>query len=333
MNNLIDNSIFIGSKNKTTDYLKQNYPGFQIITVDKVENQIKSYSRFFDSNKIFLVMNPTNDEIKLIGNTNNCQYSLFFDDDSFDGRLGFISKIKKSGKIFDFSYPLLGDTQVLRRKLNDFSKSYDFKFTQDAIDWIISNCPTLSIKVKSDSGKKEKLVYDIDLLSQEIAKLSSVKKELCADDFADSVFNNEESIFTFIDKILQKDYSCFEKLDELVNKIGEQALLLITLSQILYLLSFVGGKQRYGYDVNKIHFHICLKDIINKYLGDDWNELQTDFKHSDIIRLQIQMNKQTPSEVDLSKMIVFIVETIKDLRNSGSKDQALFILLNKLISV
>ena len=333
MNNSFENSIFIGSKNRALDYLRLNHPGKQIITVDKVESQIKSYSKFFDSNKIFLVINPNNEEIKLIGNTNNSQYSLFFDDDSFDGRLGFISKIKKSGKIFDFSYPLLGDTQVLRRKLNELSKTLSFDFTQDAIDWILVNCPTLAIKVKSESGKKEKIVYDIDLLTQEIVKLSSVNTQLSSADFIDSGFNNEESIFAFIDKIIQKDKSCFEKLDELVSKLGEQALLLITLSQILYLLNYVGARQRYSYDTAKLHNHLSMRDLINKYLDENWNELSKDYKHSDVVRLQIQMNKNTPSADDLSKMIIYIVETITDLRNSGSRDQALFILINKLITV
>ena len=333
MNNSFENLIFIGSKNRALDYLKSNYPGIQIVTVDKVENQIKNYSKFFDSNKIFLVLNPTNEEIKHIGITNNSQYSLFFDDDSFDGRLGFVSKVKKSGKILDFSYPLLGDTQVLRRKLSELSKNLNFQFTQDAIDWVLVNCPTLSIKVKSDNGKKEKIVYDIDLLTQEILKLSSVKSEITSLDFIDSGFNNEESIFSFIDKIIQRDSSCFEKLDELVSKLGEQAILLITLSQLLYLLNYVGARQRYNYDTQKLHNHLSMKDLINKYLDANWNELNKDFKHSDVVRLQIQLNKNTPSEENLSKMIVYIVETITDLRNSGSRDQALFILLNKLITV
>ena len=67
---LSESSIFIGSKTKALQQLQSGHPGFKVVTVDNVDSQLKNYSRFFDTDKIFLVINPTNDEVKTIGSSN-----------------------------------------------------------------------------------------------------------------------------------------------------------------------------------------------------------------------------------------------------------------------
>lgn len=334
MSSLSDNSIFIGSKAKAIFELESNNPGYKVVSVDKLESQIKSYSKFFDNDKLFLVLNPNTEEIKIISALNNNQYHLFFDDESFDGRNGFISKIKKSGKIFDYSYPVYGDNQLLRRNITHECKRLEITVDADCYNWLLSNCPTLTVKSKTEGSKKEKIVYDLDLLFQELNKIGSIKDCLTMSDFEDSPFNVDTDIFSFIDDVLNKNKeNSFYKLDYLVNKMGEQAVLLIFLSQLFFLLYLSGAKNKYSYNIDKIIEDLDMKDIVNKYLDYDWETLSKDCKHTNPIRVKIQLNKGLISEESLSKMITCITDTIADLRNSGSKDQALFILMNKLISV
>ena len=151
---LSESSIFVGSKPMALQQLSSSNPGYTIVNVYNLESNIKNYSKFFDSDKLFLVDNPTNDQIKIIGQLNNNQYHLFFDDESFDGRNSFIAKIKKSGKIFDHSFPMFGDVQSLKRCCYKEVKSLDIKIDQPCYEWIINNCPTYRIKSKTSGNKK-----------------------------------------------------------------------------------------------------------------------------------------------------------------------------------
>ncbi len=329
-----ESSIFIGSKIKAINELESKNVGFKVVSVDKLESQIKNYSKFFDYDKLFLVVNPNNDEIKIIAALNNNQYNLFFDDESFDGRNAFISKIKKAGRIFDFSYPIFGDTQLLRRHIMNECRNLGVSIDADCYNWLLANCPTLTVKSKAEGSKKEKIVYDLDLLFQELKKLGSVKESLDMTDFEDSPFLVDNDIFSFIDDIVNKNQqNIFTKMDSLISKMGEQAVLLIFLSQLFFFLQLSGAQNKYKYDVDKIIEDLDMKDLINKYFDSNWKELSKDYKHTNPIRVKIQLNRSMPSQEQLSKMIVCTLDTIVDLRNSGNKDQALFILMNKLISV
>lgn len=326
--------IFIGSKSKTKQYLLDNHQGYQIVSVANLESQIKNYSKFFDLDKIFLVDNPSNEEIKLIQALNNSQYSLFFDDESFDGRNGFIAKIKKENRILDFSYPIYGDHQHLQKYIDKEIKHLKINLDYDCFSWIIQNCPTMRIKSKVAGSKKEKIVYDVDLMMQEIIKLSSLTDKLVLSDFKDSFYEPDVDIFEFINNIIKSNLeNALSISDKLVSSIGEQGVLMILLSQLYFLLVVSHCKENKIFDANKIVEKLECKDLLGRYLGEEWQTLEYSVKTQNPIRVRIEMNEKTPSVLRLSNMILNVVDTIKDLRNNGSKDHAMFILINKLVTV
>lgn len=331
---MLKSYIFIGSKNKTKQYLADNHKDYQVISVSNLEIQIKNYSKFFDGDKIFLVDNPTNDEIKIVALLNNPQYSLFFDDESFDGRNSFISKIKKENNIIDFSYPLYGDLSQLQKSILSETKRLGIELDYDCFSWINLNCPTLKIKSKAAGSKKEKIVYDIDLLIQEIVKLSTIKNKLEESDFQHSFYEPDVDIFEFIGHILKKNLDKALLLsDKLVSSIGEQGVMMILLSQLYFLLVVSDCKEKNIYDVNKIIEKLECKDLLGKYLSEDWHNLEFSIKTQNPIRVRIELGEKTPPVSKLSQMIQDLVISIKDLRNSGSKDHAMFLLINKLVTV
>ena len=81
--------IYYGAKFEVVSALKNQNPNTNIVLVQDSIQQLKSYSRFIDADKIFLHDNPDNDCIKAIQNQlekNLGIHYLFFDDDNFDGR-------------------------------------------------------------------------------------------------------------------------------------------------------------------------------------------------------------------------------------------------------
>lgn len=329
---MTETSIFVGQKDRVIDYLVQNNPGYSVISVAKLENQIKSYSRFFDDNKIFLIENPNNDQIKIIGSLNNNQYQMFFEDESYDGRNSFVSKLKKENKIFDFSHPIAGDTIQLKRIVSTYFKLRNISLDNQVFDWICVNCPTY--KIKSKESNKEKTVYDLDLLYREIDKISSCKNQLSLEDFKDSYFKTDQDLFHFFEKLLDKDEEyVFSHYEYFLSELGEQALLLIFLSQIIFLLNFKTCKDKNIWDLQTLQNKIEMKDLVNKYLSDNWTEINAVAKSVNPIRVKIQLNKQTPSVNVLSQIFQYIVEALLRLRNHGNKDLEVFNLICKTLSV
>lgn len=331
----MQSSIYIGSKNKTIDHIRQQNPNQKLVLVDNLESQIKNYSMFFDADNIYLIDNPTNEEIKTISSLSySNQYKLFFEEESFDGRNSFIAKLKKSNLIFDFSFPNFGDTQSLQRYISKELKNLNINMDYDCYAWILQNCPTYKVKVKNSGNKKEKLVYDVDLLIQEIIKLSSLSSNITLSDFQNSVFKNDSDIFEFIEYVMNKQLDeALDSNDKLLDSIGDQALLLILLSQLYFMIVVADCKQKNIYNVDKIIEHLECKDILGKYLNEDWLPTNFQVKPQNPIRVRIELNKPSlPVEI-ISQMIEWVVETIKNLRDSGSKHHAMFILINKLVSV
>ena len=169
---------------------------------------------------------------------------------------------------------------------------------------------------------------------QEILKLSTIKDKLELQDFKESYYEPDVDIFDFINNIIKSNLeNSLSTSDKLVSSIGEQGVLLILLSQLYFLLVVSHCKENNIYDVNKIIEKLECKDLLGRYLGEEWQSLEFSVKTQNPIRVRIELNEKTPSVNRLSNMILNVVDTIKDLRNNGSKDHALFILINKLVTV
>ena len=62
------------------------------------------------------------------------------------------------------------------------------------------------IKSKTEGSKKEKIVYDIDLLMQELIKINSIKDTITLEDIEDSFFKVDADIFDFIENLMSGDF-------------------------------------------------------------------------------------------------------------------------------
>jgi hypothetical protein len=328
----MSSKIFIGSRHQAYVFLKAK--SNSLVTIHNIQSHVKNFSPLFDSGKTFIYNNPNSEEIKLISSLvdkNQGEHCLLFDDESFDGRLSLIQKIRKSNNIYNFSYPVLGDTTELKRRVLHFVKSIDIEIENDCFQWISENCPIYRIKSKESGSKKETLTYDIELLFQELYKISSYAEKITIEELEESNFKTDSDIFIFIDQILNKKLSeALVSAQLLSYSMGEQGKLLILLNQLLLLLHVYQCKEENINNTDEVLKRLENRDLIAKYLSESWEIISAPIKSQNPTRIRIELSKDHKSTIQICKMIQFVVETIKDLRNQGNKDIAMFLLLNKL---
>jgi DNA polymerase III delta subunit len=330
--------IYTGSINLVKNKIKDEFPNKKLIFVDNAAESSVSYSVFFDTDKIFLHINPNIDNLKIIMSDIDKKrgtHFLYYEEESYDGRNSLIQSIKKSRQIFDLSYPLYGDLGGYKRHINNIISKKEINISPDAMNWLVVNPPILRIKSKVANSKKEVLVYDIDLLSQEINKISSYTNLINVDDFSNCLFKSETDIFEFIEALLEKDISkVLEKSDEMIEAVTDQGLLLILLYQLHFLLVCLDCKEKNIYNPDTVLSILEMEDILGKYLGEDYQKSIYVKKSQNPIRVKIEIGKKRKqSSKDICSMISLVVDTIVDLRDNGNKTLALPILFHKLVTV
>jgi hypothetical protein len=94
-------------------------------------------------------------------------------------------------------------------------------------------------------------------------------------------------------------------------------------------------------ETNKKYHHFTevqekveLRDLLGKYLSDEYKEPTFTVKVQNPIRIRIQSSKDNMySPAQYSKMITLLVDSIIDLRSNGSVNHSVPILISKLTSV
>lgn len=322
--------LYYGSRVSVLDDIKKQFNSFNLVNDINLATFKTSYSKIFDSNNIYIHNNPSTADIKIISEFIDLglgNHFFYYEDDSFDGRNGLIQKLKKSNDIYDFSLPVYGD----KSKLTSFLKKYNLSY--ELINWLCENCPTTRIKSKT-TGRKDVVCYDIDLLGQEINKLQSVKSSLTVDDFESSEFKKDADIFQFIaDTLDKKTDIVLRDYPKLVDHMGEQGLLLVFLSQIYFLIKIADVKDKKLFNESDYMKRIDLKDILGQYLDDDWLNVKSVNQTTNPIRARIEINKLSMNLDQLANVLYLIAESIIDLRNGGSKNHSIELLINKIATV
>lgn len=319
--------LYYGSRTQILDNIKNNFNSLCIINDPNLSLFKSSYSKFFDYNNLYIHNNPTSADLKVISefvDNSLGNHILLFEDDSFDGRNGLIQKLKKSNNIFDFSLPVFGD----KSKLTSCLKKY--KLSHDVLVWIQNNCPTIRIKSKT-TGRKDIICYDVDLLEQEILKLLSVKSDLSIQDFESSEFKTDFDIFQFINDSVDGNLSkTLTNYNKLVDHMGEQGLLMVMISQIIFMLriSDVKNHNRFNYTDR-----LDLKDVLGKYYTEDWHESNFIYQPTNPIRFKLEYDRLQVNFDKLNSILELMLDALIDMRSGGSKHHCLPLLFCKIALV
>lgn len=327
--------IYFGSRYLYMGKIKEAFSGANLIFIDNIDKQLSSHSPFFDSNNIYLYDNPNTETIKKISGFIDKKiekHILLFDDDGFDGRISLIQKIKKANSIFSTIYPVLGDTNVLKNIIYKHSKLLNISIKSDCIEWLVSNCPI--IKIKNKTTKKEVLYYDIDILLKEIEKVSILDQTLSVEHFNNSDFNEEHDIFEYFKKLFSKDINYINSnLDKVIEEFTTQGFFLILLQQLYFLLVISECQKNKIYSPEKVQEILELRDIGNKYLSDDYEEVNTSLKSHNPIRIKIALSENKIPTNKISEMISLVTQHISDARFFGENNVANTLTINKLANV
>lgn len=319
--------LYYGSRSQILENIRNNFNSLSIINDPNLLSFKSSYSRFFDHNNLYIHNNPNNTDLKLLSefiDSDLGNHILLFEDDSFDGRNSLIQKLKKSGNIYDFSLPVYGD----KSKLSNYLKKY--KLNHDVVNWIYNNCPTVRIKSKA-TGRKDIICYDIDLLEQEIIKLLSIKSDLCIEDFNSSEFKSDFDIFQFINDLVDGNLSkTLLHYNKLVDHMGEQGLLMVMVSQVIFMLRISDVKNHNGM---KYVDRLDLKDILGRYFLEDWNESTFNYQPINPIRFKLEFDRLQVSFDKLNYILDLMLNAIIDMRSGGSKHHCLPLLFCKIALV
>ena len=329
--------IYYGSTTIALNKIREELPDLVLVFDNDVDKIINNYSKFFDSNNLYVHTKITNEDIKLIQEKSEklgIKHVILYDDDSFDGRLSLIAKAKKNNLIFDCSYPLVGDTNALKRHINNYVLKNNANINGETLNQLLEICPVLRIKSKQSGSKKEIICYDIDILFKELEKIISYTDKIFLRDIQNASFNEECDIFEFIEQLMNKnlDY-CLTKIDLLIDSMGEQGFLLVLLSQLNFMLIISETNKKF-HPLSEVQEIVELRDILGKYLDDEYNEPTFVVKVQNPIRIRIQSSKENMySPEQYSKMITLLVDSIVDLRTNGSVNHSVPILISKLTFV
>ena len=329
--------IYYGSTTLALNKIKEEFPGLVLLIDNNVEKIINNYSKFFDNNNVYIHTNISNEDIKFIQEKSEklgSKHVILYEDDSFDGRLSLVAKAKKNNLIFDCSYPLVGDFNALKRHINNYVLKNNANINGETLNHLVEVCPVLRIKSKQSGSKKEIICYDIDILFKELEKIISYTDKIFLRDIQNASFNEECDIFEFIEQLMNKnlDY-CLTKIDLLIDSMGEQGFLLVLLSQLNFMLVISETNKKYHH-LTEVQEKVELRDLLGKYLDDEYKEPTFTVKVQNPIRIRIQSSKENMyNPAQYSKMITLLVDSIVDLRTNGSVNHSVPILISKLASV
>lgn len=270
----------------------------------------------FSEQRAYKIINPKAEILKIINDNietlSTENLGIFAINDSLDLRSSFSKNCQKNKRIINIQPILVNDQKNLKKFLSNVN------MTNEAFQFLLQNCPTETIKIKDNNVKKDVIVYNLYLLTNEINKLTSAfDRPLVLEDFNDCNFSNDENIFEFInDCFLGHATNILEGLDILNKSHGHQATLMILLSQLNFYFSISELKEK-NLNIQEIDKLIKLEDFINKYFDKDYTEIKNiNIPAPNPIRAKIAYHGFKNNTEELTNMYLSVVNSIIDLRNN-----------------
>lgn len=299
-------------------------------SIAKLQNILQGIN-LFGKKRIVKLYNPNAEQLKTLNEIlNNSKISVdgiqvYCCNDTLDGRSGFASKAKSFNRIFHYGQIEVSKySSRFQNFINDYLGSHNAQIQYDALNWLVDNAPTTNIKVKVGTSKKDVLVYDLPLITNEIKKLLDVDcSNISIDDLKQLDFNSEEKdIFAFIENCMSSDtHAILKGLYALNNSHGHQAVLMIFLSQLFFYLNVAGLLEENKYDNKILIEEISLHPYVKKYLDSEYKEIteEINLKSINPVRLDITKQQLKVTSAEISTKINSVLAAIIDLRNNTSE--------------
>ena len=299
-------------------------------SIAKLQNTLQGIN-LFGSKRVVKLYNPNAEQLKTINDILNSSkltidgLQVYCCNDTLDGRSGFSSKAKSFNRIMHYGHIEVNKySSRFQNFINDWLLGNKVQIDYAAQEWLNENAPTVNIKVKVGTSKKDVLVYDLPIIINEINKLIDLDcKKLTVDDLKKlDFYSSEKDIFAFIEKCMTDNTEGILKgLYALNESHGHQAVLMIFLSQLFFYLDVAALLEQNIYDNKTILEEISLQPYIKKYLDDNYEEIvkEIPIKSINPIRLDITKQQLKVNSEQISNKINSVLAAIIDLRNNLSE--------------
>ena len=299
-------------------------------SIAKLQNTLQGIN-LYGSKRVVKLYNPNAEQLKTINDILNSSkltidgLQVYCCNDTLDGRSGFASKAKSFNRILHYSHIEVNKySSRFQNFINDWLIGNKVNIDYSAQEWLNENSPTVNIKVKVGTSKKDVLVYDLPIIINELNKLIDLDcKKITVDDLQKlDFFSSEKDIFAFIEKCMSDNTEGILKgLYALNESHGHQAVLMIFLSQLFFYLDVAGLLEQKIYDNKTILEEISLQPYIKKYLNDNYEEIvkEIPIKSVNPVRLDITKHQLKVNSQQISNKINSVLSAIIDLRNSLSE--------------
>lgn len=299
-------------------------------SIAKLQNTLQGIN-LFGSKRVVKLYNPNAEQLKTINDILNSSkltidgLQVYCCNDTLDGRSGFASNAKAFNRIMHYSHIEVNKySSRFQNFINDWLLGNKVHIDYAAQEWLNENSPTVNIKVKVGTSKKDVLVYDLPIIINELNKLIDLDcKKITVDDLHKlDFYSSEKDIFAFIEKCMTDNTEGILKgLYALNESHGHQAVLMIFLSQLFFYLDVAGLLEQKIYDNKTILEEISLQPYIKKYLDDNYQEIvkEIPIKSINPVRLDITKQQLKVNSEQISNKINSVLSAIIDLRNSLSE--------------
>ena len=299
-------------------------------SIAKLQNTLQGIN-LFGSKRVVKLYNPNAEQLKTINDILNSSkltidgLQVYCCNDTLDGRSGFASKAKAFNRIMHYSHIEVNKySSRFQNFINDWLMGNKVNIDYAAQEWLNVNSPTVNIKVKVGTSKKDVLVYDLPIIINELNKLIDLDcKKITVDDLQKlDFYSSEKDIFAFIEKCMTDNTEGILKgLYALNESHGHQAVLMIFLSQLFFYLEVAGLLEQKIYDNKTILEEISLQPYIKKCLDDNYEEIvkEIPIKSINPVRLDITKQQLKVNSEQISNKINSVLSAIIDLRNSLSE--------------
>ena len=299
-------------------------------SIARLQNILQGIN-LFGQKRVVKLYNPNAEQLKTLNDILNSSkvsvdgIQVYCCNDTLDGRSGFASKAKSFNRIFHYGQIEVSKySSRFQNFINDWLSSNKTQIQYDALNWLIENAPTTNIKVKVGASKKDVLVYDLPLITNEIKKLIDIDcSNISIEDLKQlDLYCQEKDIFAFIENCMSSDTSAILKgLYALNESHGHQAVLMIFLSQLFFYLNVAGLLEEKKYDNKILIEEISLHPYVKKYLDNDYKEIaqEINLKSINPVRLDITKQQLKANSEEISLKINSVLSAIIDLRNNLSE--------------
>ena len=176
-------------------------------SIAKLQNILQGIN-LFGKKRVVKIYNPNAEQLKTLNEILiNSKVSVdgiqvYCCNDSLDGRSGFASKAKSYNRIFHYGQIEVNKySSRFQNFINDWLSTNKTQIQYDALNWLLENAPTTNIKVKVGTSKKDVLVYDLPIITNEIQKLIDIDcTNISLEDLKKlDLYSQHKAIFVFIE--------------------------------------------------------------------------------------------------------------------------------------